>query len=74
MLPKYPQVQRLKEEFQQLGCAAMISGFGLNVFALANFQAQAQQVLELIKIEIYDPNLDLWVSQLTTKSTAERIR
>ena len=68
VLPKYPQVQRLREEFQQLGCAAMMSGSGPTVFALTKSQAQAQQVLEAVKIAIPDPDLDLWVSQFTPSS------
>lgn len=68
VLPEYPQVQRLKEEFQRLGCAGMMSGSGPTVFALTQSQQEAQQVLEAVKEAIGDPNLDLWVSQFTSSS------
>ncbi|MBN3892550.1 MAG: 4-(cytidine 5'-diphospho)-2-C-methyl-D-erythritol kinase [Nostoc sp. JL31] len=68
VLPQYPQVQRLRDEFQGLGCAGMMSGSGPTVFALTNSQTQAQQVIESIKIAIPDPDLELWVSQFTSSS------
>lgn len=68
VLPQYPQVQRLRDEFQRLGCAGMMSGSGPTVFALTNSQSQAQQVVESIKIAISDPDLELWVSQFTCSS------
>jgi 4-diphosphocytidyl-2-C-methyl-D-erythritol kinase len=68
VLPKYPQVQRLKEEFQRLGCAAMMSGSGPTVFALTESRTQAQQVREAVKLAIPDPDLDLWVSQFIPSS------
>ncbi|MCC5624851.1 4-(cytidine 5'-diphospho)-2-C-methyl-D-erythritol kinase [Nostoc sp. CHAB 5715] len=68
VLPKYPQVQRLQEEFQRLGCAGMMSGSGPTVFALTKSQQEAQQVLESVKRAIPDPDLDLWVSKFTRSS------
>ncbi|KAB8315222.1 4-(cytidine 5'-diphospho)-2-C-methyl-D-erythritol kinase [Tolypothrix campylonemoides VB511288] len=68
VLPQYPQVQRLKEKFQHLECAAMMSGSGPTVFALTQSQQEAQQVLESVKIEISDPDLDLWVAKFTSSS------
>jgi 4-diphosphocytidyl-2-C-methyl-D-erythritol kinase len=68
VLPKYPQVQHLREEFQRLGCAAMMSGSGPTVFALTKSKAQAQQVLEDVKATLADPDLDLWVSRFTPNS------
>ncbi|MEI2583939.1 4-(cytidine 5'-diphospho)-2-C-methyl-D-erythritol kinase [Scytonema sp. PRP1] len=68
VLPEYQKVQRLKEEFQRLGCATMMSGSGPTVFALTHSQAEAQQILESVKIAIADPDLDLWVSQFTPSS------
>jgi 4-diphosphocytidyl-2-C-methyl-D-erythritol kinase len=68
VLPKYHKVQQLKDEFQRLGCAGMMSGSGPTVFALTKSQQEAQQVLEAIKIAIPDPDLDLWVSRLTDTS------
>lgn len=68
VLPKYHKVQQLKDEFQRLGCAGMMSGSGPTVFALTKSQQEAQQVLEAVKIAIPDPDLDLWVSRLTDTS------
>lgn len=68
VLPQYPQVQRLKKEFQHLGCAGMMSGSGPTVFALTKSQQEAQQVLESVKIVIPDPDLDLWVAKFTSSS------
>lgn len=68
VLPKYPQVQQLRGEFQRWGCAAMMSGSGPTVFALTKSKAQAQQVLEDVKATIADPDLDLWVSRFTPSS------
>ncbi|ARV62774.1 4-(cytidine 5'-diphospho)-2-C-methyl-D-erythritol kinase [Nostocales cyanobacterium HT-58-2] len=68
VLPEYRKVQRLKEEFQRLGCPAMMSGSGPTVFALTNSQAKAQQVLESVKTAIADPDLELWVSRFTPSS------
>ncbi|WYL96747.1 MAG: 4-(cytidine 5'-diphospho)-2-C-methyl-D-erythritol kinase [Gloeotrichia echinulata IR180] len=68
VLPRYPQVQRLREEFQRLGCPGMMTGSGPTVFALTKSQAQAQQVVEAVKTAISDPDLELWVSQFTNSS------
>lgn len=68
VLPQYQQVQRLRDEFQRLGCAGMMSGSGPSVFALTNSKTQAQQVVESIKIAIPDPDLELWISQFTSSS------
>ncbi|WP_309732677.1 4-(cytidine 5'-diphospho)-2-C-methyl-D-erythritol kinase [Chamaesiphon sp. OTE_75_metabat_556] len=68
VLPQHPQVQRLRDEFQRLGCAGMMSGSGPSVFALTNSKTQAQQVVESIKIAIPDPDLELWISQFTSSS------
>jgi 4-diphosphocytidyl-2-C-methyl-D-erythritol kinase len=68
VLPQYPQVQRLRSEFQRLGCDGMMSGSGSSVFALTNSKDRAQQIVELIKIAIPDPDLELWISQFTAAS------
>jgi len=68
VLPTYPQVLQLREEFQRLGCAGMMSGSGPTVFALTKSQQEAQQVLEAVRAAIPDPDLDLWVSQFTNSS------
>lgn len=68
VLPQYPQVQRLKQEFQHTGCAGMMSGSGPTVFALTKSQQEAQQVLESVKTVIPTPDLDLWVAKFTSSS------
>lgn len=68
VLPRYPQVQQLRDEFQRLGCAGMMSGSGPTVFALTNSQQEAHLVREAVKIAIPDPDLDLWVSKFTPTS------
>ncbi|GAB1540588.1 4-(cytidine 5'-diphospho)-2-C-methyl-D-erythritol kinase [Scytonema sp. NUACC21] len=68
VLPTYPQVQQLREEFQRLGCPGIMSGSGPTVFALTKSQAEAQRVLEAMRDAIPDPDLDLWVSQFTNAS------
>lgn len=68
VLPKHPKLQILKQEFQKLGCTALMSGSGSTVFALTKSKADAQQVLESIRENIPDPDLELWVSQFTNSS------
>lgn len=66
VLPEYPKVLRLREQFQQLGVlGTMMSGSGPTVFALTDSMSQAQQVQAAVKTAIADPDLDLWVAQLT---------
>ncbi|MEH1806312.1 4-(cytidine 5'-diphospho)-2-C-methyl-D-erythritol kinase [Nostoc sp.] len=68
VLPIYPQVQQLREEFQSLGCPGIMSGSGPTVFALTKSPTQAQQVVEALSAAIPDPDLDMWVSQGTNSS------
>ncbi|SRR5579883_585942 len=68
VLPAYPQVKRLKEEFQHTGCAAMMSGSGPTVLALTQSRTKAQQILDSIKIAIGDSDLELWISKFTRSS------
>ncbi|MBW4607830.1 MAG: 4-(cytidine 5'-diphospho)-2-C-methyl-D-erythritol kinase [Hassallia sp. WJT32-NPBG1] len=68
VLPKYPQVQKLRDEFQRLGCSVMMSGSGPTMFALTKSQQEAQQVVEAVKMAIPDPDLDLWISKFTDTS------
>ncbi|MCC5651894.1 4-(cytidine 5'-diphospho)-2-C-methyl-D-erythritol kinase [Nostoc sp. XA013] len=68
VLPAYPQVQQLREEFQRLGCPGIMSGSGPTVFALTKSQAQAQQIVEAVNAAISDPDLELWISQFTNSS------
>jgi 4-diphosphocytidyl-2-C-methyl-D-erythritol kinase len=69
VLPEYPQVQRLREQFQQQGVlGTMMSGSGPTVFALTESPAAAEQVRDRVKAAIADPDLELWVAQLTNTS------
>ncbi|MEB3339155.1 MAG: 4-(cytidine 5'-diphospho)-2-C-methyl-D-erythritol kinase [Leptolyngbyaceae bacterium] len=68
VLPAHPSVQRLREVFHQQGCATMMSGSGPTVFALANAEAEAQQVREAVRSAISDPDLELWVARFTNNS------
>ena len=68
VLPTYPQVQRLRDEFQRLGYPGMMSGSGPTVFALTKSQQEAQQVVDALRTAIPDPDLELWVSQFTNSS------
>ncbi len=63
VLPEYPQVQQLRDRFQQLGVlGTMMSGSGSTVFGLVESHAQAEQVKAQMTA-IADPNLDLWVTR-----------
>jgi len=67
VLPAHPQVSQLRQALQQpdvLG--VMMSGSGPTVFALTQSEAQALQVRELVKAAISDPDLDLWVTSVST--------
>ena len=67
VLPEYPQVLRLREAFISAGVlGTMMSGSGPTVFALCETEAQAQQVQQQVRQSILDPDLDLWVTGVTT--------
>ncbi len=69
VLPEYPEVLRLKQQFQHAGTlGAMMSGSGPTVFALVESRSQAEQVQEVVRGAIASPDLDLWIAQLTTTS------
>jgi len=64
VLPAYPAVARLRETFLEAGAmGAMMSGSGPSVFALAESEAAAQQILEDTRSRLDDADLDLWVTQ-----------
>lgn len=66
VLPEYPQVTRLREEFQRLGVlGTMMSGSGPTVFALVESQARAEQVKQAMQAAIANPDLALWVTQFS---------
>ncbi len=64
VLPEYPQVANLRQEFQRLGTlGTMMSGSGPTVFALAASEEQAQQWQAQVRAAIPDPNLELWTAK-----------
>ena len=64
VLPNYPQVAALREQFQQLEVlGTMMSGSGPTVFALTDSRTQAETLANAMEQTIADPDLDLWVTQ-----------
>ncbi len=67
VLPAYPQVLQLRQAFEDTGVlGAMMSGSGPTVFALCESYDQAQRVQNKVQKSIPDPDLDLWVTQLSS--------
>ena len=67
VLPEYPQVARLKAAFAEAEVlGAMMSGSGPTVFALCESQAQAELAMEQVQATINDPNLDFWLTKLSS--------
>jgi 4-diphosphocytidyl-2-C-methyl-D-erythritol kinase len=63
VLPAYPQVQHLREQFQAIGSlGTLMSGSGSTVFALVESATQAEQVKAKMRRVIADANLELWVT------------
>lgn len=68
VLPEYPQVLQLRQAFHNSGVlGAMMSGSGPTVFGLCGSYAQAQQVQQQVRAEIPDPDLELWLAQLSSR-------
>ena len=64
ILPEYPQVLRLREQFQRLNVlGTMMSGSGPTVFGLTESQVQAKEVCAAMRSAITNPDLDLWVTK-----------
>jgi 4-diphosphocytidyl-2-C-methyl-D-erythritol kinase len=67
VLPAHPQVSQLRQAMQLPGVlGVMMSGSGPTVFALTESEAQALQVQELVLAAISDPDLDLWVTEVSS--------
>lgn len=65
VLPEYPQVQALINQFKAQNClGSIMSGSGPTVFALCQNQAQGKQISKIVKQEMNDPNLDFWVTKM----------
>lgn len=63
-LPEYPQVLALRQAFESQGVlGTMMSGSGPTVFALTESEQQALQVLEAVKTQMADPDLEFWTAQ-----------
>ena len=67
VLPEYPQVAQLKEILQQAGgLGTMMSGSGPTVFTLCQSQSEAETLKKIAREKIQDPNLEFWVTQLSS--------
>lgn len=67
VLPAHAQVADLKQTLQQFDTLGVImSGSGSTVFALVESQTQAEAVQRQLRATLPDPDLQLWISQLTT--------
>jgi 4-diphosphocytidyl-2-C-methyl-D-erythritol kinase len=67
VLPENPQVAQLRKAFAEAGVlGTMMSGSGPTVFALCDSQARAQQVKQEVSERIGDPELNFWITKLTS--------
>lgn len=64
VLPRYPLVAQLREQFLQAGAiASMMSGSGPTVFALAPSADEGYTIMQRVRRALPDPDLDLWVCE-----------
>lgn len=62
----YERVARLREALTAAGVlGAMMSGSGPTVFALCESLERAQEIRDAVKTQLADPQLELWVTQLS---------
>ncbi len=67
VLPEYPAVAELKSAFASFGVlGTMMSGSGPTVFALCETQSQAQTIAKKVKDTLAQPNLNFWVTKLSS--------
>ncbi len=67
VLPEYPQVAQLRSAFAQTEIlGTMMSGSGPTVFALCESEEKAVRSKHKVKEAINDPNLDFWVTRLSS--------
>lgn len=65
VLPHHPAVQALRDTLLSLKpLGAMMSGSGPTVFALVETQEQAQAMRRQLRLQIPNPDLSIWVTQL----------
>lgn len=64
VLPRYPAVAQLRDRFLQAGAmAAMMSGSGPTVFGLVETTHAGYELVQRVRQELPDPDLDLWVCE-----------
>lgn len=69
VFPEYPAVSQLREQFRQFdSLGGIMSGSGPTVFALTQSRSQAEQLHQAVQAAIANPDLDLWIAQLTNAS------
>ncbi len=67
VLPEYGQVAHLKETMKKAGgLGTLMSGSGPTVFTLCESQQEADHIHTQVKAQISDPDLTLWVAQLSS--------
>jgi 4-diphosphocytidyl-2-C-methyl-D-erythritol kinase len=68
VLPEYSVVANLRDVMQKASrIGAMMSGSGPTVFGLATSRLEAEQIANQVAHNVADPDLELWVSQFTSK-------
>ncbi|MBP0020746.1 MAG: 4-(cytidine 5'-diphospho)-2-C-methyl-D-erythritol kinase [Cyanobacteria bacterium SBLK] len=66
VLPEHPQVQKLKEAFQNAAVlGTMMSGSGPTVFALCESLEEAERVKAKVQAEMDDPAIGFWITQFS---------
>ncbi len=64
VFPQYPRVQELRQAFLKAGAtAAMMSGSGPTVFAMAESQEQAEAIKVQVQEIFSGEGLDVWIAQ-----------
>lgn len=68
VLPEFPQVAELRAAFAATDSVlgTMMSGSGPTVFALCESKTQAEQVQQQVRAAITDPELEFWVTGLSS--------
>lgn len=66
VLPEHPQIQKLKEAFQNASVlGTMMSGSGPTVFALCESLQEAERVQAKVQAEMDDPAIGFWITQFS---------
>ncbi|MEM9162451.1 MAG: 4-(cytidine 5'-diphospho)-2-C-methyl-D-erythritol kinase [Cyanobacteria bacterium P01_F01_bin.4] len=64
VLPAHPNVTQLREIMASTGgLGTMMSGSGPTVFTLTATQAEADEIAQMVKTQLPNPDLKLWVTQ-----------